>query len=101
MGGAGLVFTEMTCVERRTRASRRAAPGIWNDEQRAAWKRIVDFVHDRTPAKIALQLGHAGPKGSTQLGGKARTSRSTTGNWPLLGRLGRSLDGRATRCRAR
>ena len=67
-GGAGLVFTEMTCVSRRTRASRRAAPACTRRRTATAWQRIVDYVHARTPAKIALQLGHAGPKGSTQLG---------------------------------
>ena len=66
-GGAGLVFTEMVCVAPDARISPGCA-GLWNDAQRDAWRRIVDYVHARTPAKIALQLGHAGPKGSTQLG---------------------------------
>ena len=67
LGGAGLVFTEMTCVAPDARITPGCA-GLWNDEQALAWKRIVDFVHARSSAKIGLQLGHAGPKGSTQLG---------------------------------
>src|SRR4030095_5386821 len=66
-GGAGLVFTEMTCVSADARISPGCA-GMYRPEHRDAWKRIVDYVHTRTPAKIALQLGHAGPKGSTQVG---------------------------------
>ena len=65
LGGAGLVFTEMTCVTPEGRITPGCA-GLWTDEQAAAWRRIVDFVHARSPAKMALQLGHAGPKGSTR-----------------------------------
>ena len=60
----------MTCVSPEARITP-GCPGLWNDTQGAAWKRIVDFVHRHTPAKIALQLGHAGPKGSTQRGWEA------------------------------
>jgi anthraniloyl-CoA monooxygenase len=66
MGGAGLVYTEMTCVSPDARITPGCA-GLWNDEQRAAWQRIVDFVHANTPAKIGLQLGHAGRKGATRV----------------------------------
>ncbi len=69
-GGAGLVFTEMVCVSADARISLGCA-GMYRDEHVRAWKRIVDYVHARTAAKIALQLGHAGPKGSTQLGWEA------------------------------
>jgi anthraniloyl-CoA monooxygenase len=69
-GGAGLVFTEMVCVSADARISLGCA-GMYRDEHVRAWKRIVDYVHERTAAKIALQLGHAGPKGSTQLGWEA------------------------------
>ena len=80
-----LVFTEMTCVSRRTRASRPGCAGMYAPRARDAWRRIVDYVHARTPAKIALQLGHAGPEGldAARLGGR-RTSRSPAGNWPLI-----------------
>jgi anthraniloyl-CoA monooxygenase len=82
-GGAGLVFTEMTCVSADARISPGCA-GLWNDSQRDAWRRIVDYVHARTPAKIAMQLGHAGPKGSTQLGWEDADEPLAAGNWPLV-----------------
>jgi anthraniloyl-CoA monooxygenase len=63
MGGAGLVFTEMTDVSPEGRITHGCA-GLWNDAQEAAWKRIVDFVHQQTPAKIGTQLAHAGRKAS-------------------------------------
>jgi anthraniloyl-CoA monooxygenase len=66
IGGAGLIFTEMTCVSRDARITPGCA-GLWNDEQEAAWQRIVDFVHANSAARICLQLGHAGRKGATKL----------------------------------
>jgi len=82
-GGAGLVFTEMTCVSADARISPGCA-GMYREDHRAAWKRIVDYVHARTPAKIGMQLGHAGPKGSTQLGWEDADEPLATGNWPLF-----------------
>ncbi len=82
-GGAGLVFTEMTCVSADARISPGCA-GMYREDHRAAWKRIVEYVHARTPAKIAMQLGHAGPKGSTQLGWEDADEPLATGNWPLV-----------------
>ena len=64
-GGAGLVYTEMTDISADARITP-GCTGIWNDEQEAAWTRIVDFVHSHTRAKFAMQLGHAGAKGSTK-----------------------------------
>ncbi|HYZ32176.1 MAG TPA: bifunctional salicylyl-CoA 5-hydroxylase/oxidoreductase [Crenalkalicoccus sp.] len=66
LGGAGLIFTEMTCVAPEARITPGCA-GLWNETQEAAWTRIVDFVHANGPARIALQLGHAGRKGATRL----------------------------------
>ena len=82
-GGAGLVFTEMTCVSADARISPGCA-GMYRLEHRDAWKRIVNYVHTRTPAKIALQLGHAGPKGSTQLGWEDADEPLPADNWPLI-----------------
>lgn len=65
VGGAGLVLTEMTCVTSQGRISP-GCPGLWNDEQQAAWTRIVEFVHAQTPALIGVQIGHSGRKGSTK-----------------------------------
>jgi anthraniloyl-CoA monooxygenase len=64
MGGAGLVMAEMTCPTPDARITP-GCPGLWNTAQRDGWKRIVDHVHHETDAKIGLQIGHAGPKGST------------------------------------
>ena len=86
-GGAGLVFTEMVCVSPDARISLGCA-GLYRDEHVAAWTRIVDYVHRRTPAKIALQLGHAGPKGSTQRGWELPDEPIDESggerNWPLI-----------------
>jgi anthraniloyl-CoA monooxygenase len=83
MGGAAMVVTEMTCVTPDARITP-GCPGMWNDEQQAAWKRIVDFVHTHTDTRIAFQLGHAGRKGSTRPGWDAIDQPLITGNWPLL-----------------
>lgn len=64
-GGASLVYTEMTDISADARITE-GCSGIWNDEQEAGWKRIVDFVHTSTAAKFCVQIGHAGPKGSTK-----------------------------------
>ncbi len=82
-GGASLVFTEMTCVSPEGRISPGCA-GMYKDEHVAAWTRVVRFVHDETPAKIGLQLGHAGRKGSTQLGWEDPDEPLPDGNWPLI-----------------
>lgn len=82
-GGAGLVFTEMTSPSPDGRITP-GCTGIWNAEQEAAWARIVAFVHQETEAKIALQLGHAGRKGSTRVGWEGDNQALPEGNWPLL-----------------
>ncbi len=84
VGGAGLVMTEMVCVSPIGRISPFCA-GLWNDEQQAAWSRIVAFVHEWTDAKIGLQLGHSGPKGSTKVLWEGEDEPLDDGNWPLLG----------------
>jgi len=82
-GGAGLLFTEMTCVS----ADGRITPGctgMWSDAHEAAWKRIVDYTHRAGGAKIALQLGHAGRKGATKLAWEGADQPLAEGGWPLL-----------------
>jgi len=83
VGGAGLVFTEMTCVAPEGRITP-GCTGLWNEPQRDAWRRIVDFVHANSATKICLQLGHAGRKGSTQLGWEKMDHPLPSDNWPLL-----------------
>ena len=83
LGGAGLVYTEMTCVSPEGRITP-GCTGLWNEAQRDAWRRIVDFVHARSPAKICLQIGHSGRKGSTQIGWEQMDHPLPAGNWPIL-----------------
>ncbi|MFL6830088.1 MAG: bifunctional salicylyl-CoA 5-hydroxylase/oxidoreductase, partial [Sphingomicrobium sp.] len=83
LGGAGLVFTEMTCVSPEGRISP-GCTGMWNADHVAAWTRIVDFVHANSAAKICLQLGHSGPKGSTRLGWEGNDVPLDEGNWPVM-----------------
>ncbi|MEN3294826.1 MAG: anthraniloyl-CoA monooxygenase, partial [Burkholderiales bacterium] len=83
MGGAGMIFAEMTCVSADARITP-GCPGLYAPEHTHAWKRIVDFVHANTDAKIAMQLGHAGPKGSTRRSWEGTDLPLETGNWPLV-----------------
>ncbi|MEO7813840.1 MAG: bifunctional salicylyl-CoA 5-hydroxylase/oxidoreductase [Sphingomicrobium sp.] len=83
MGGAGLVFTEMTCVSPEGRISP-GCTGMWSDDHVAGWRRIVDFAHANSEAKMCLQLGHSGAKGSTQLGWETSDAPLAEGNWPLV-----------------
>ncbi|MCB9886556.1 MAG: bifunctional salicylyl-CoA 5-hydroxylase/oxidoreductase [Planctomycetes bacterium] len=83
VGGAGLVFTEMTNVSPEGRISPGCA-GIWNDEQQHAWARIVAFVHEHSAAKIGLQLAHAGRKGSCSRPWEG-DAPLTEGGWQTLG----------------
>jgi anthraniloyl-CoA monooxygenase len=83
LGGAALVMTEMACISADARITPGCA-GIWNDEQAAAWKRIVGFVHANSQAKMALQIGHAGRKGSTKLAWEGIDQPLDAGNWPLI-----------------
>ncbi len=82
-GGAGLVYIEMTCVSPEGRITP-GCPGFYAPEHEAAWKRIVDFVHAETQAKICAQIGHSGAKGSTQLGWEEMDAPLKESNWPLL-----------------
>jgi anthraniloyl-CoA monooxygenase len=84
MGGAGLLFTEMTCVSPEGRISP-GCTGLWSDEQAAAWTRIVDFVHAQSDAKICMQLGHSGAKGSTRVGWEGNDLPLAEDNWPVMG----------------
>ncbi|MBC7469394.1 MAG: bifunctional salicylyl-CoA 5-hydroxylase/oxidoreductase, partial [Ramlibacter sp.] len=83
-GGAGMVVAEMTCPSPDARITP-GCPGLWNEAQRDGWKRIVDFVHQHSDAKIALQLGHAGAKGSTRVPwDKGEDLPLDDGNWLLV-----------------
>jgi anthraniloyl-CoA monooxygenase len=83
VGGAGLVYVEMTCPSPEARISP-GDTGLWNEAQAAAFKRIVDFCHANSKAKMCMQLGHSGRKGSTQLGWQRMDHPLESGNWPVL-----------------
>jgi len=83
IGGAGLVYTEMTDVSRDGRISPGCA-GMYKPEHVAAWKRIVDFVHENSYAKIGMQLGHAGRKGATKLAWEGMDEPLERGAWPII-----------------
>ena len=82
-GGAGLVYTEMTCVSPEGRITP-GCPGLYAPEHEAAWRRIVDFVHAETEAKMCCQIGHAGRKASTQLGWEEGDAPLASGNWTVM-----------------
>ncbi|WP_065329681.1 bifunctional salicylyl-CoA 5-hydroxylase/oxidoreductase [Tritonibacter mobilis] len=82
-GGAGLVYTEMTCVSPEGRITP-GCPGLYAPEHEAAWSRIADFVHTQTDAKICCQIGHSGRKGSTQLGWDEMDAPLPEGNWDIV-----------------
>jgi anthraniloyl-CoA monooxygenase len=82
-GGAALIYTEMTCPSADARITPGCA-GLWTDAQEAAWTRIVDFTHTHGAAKMCLQLGHAGRKGSTRLMWDAMDRPLEHGGWPVM-----------------
>jgi anthraniloyl-CoA monooxygenase len=83
VGGAALVMVEMTSPTPEGRITP-GCPGLWNAEQQAAFARIIDFAHSQSNALIGLQLGHSGPKGSTQLGWEQIDEPLHTDNWPIM-----------------
>lgn len=85
LGGMGLIFAEMTCPSPDARITP-GCPGLWSDAHEAQWKRVVDFVHSNSDAKICMQLGHAGRKGSTQVGWEEADHPlpEPEDNWPLV-----------------
>ena len=83
VGGAGLVIAEMTDVSREGRISP-GCTGMYKPEHVTAWKRVVDFVHAHSPARIALQLAHAGRKGSTRRLWEGIDEPLAEGTWPLI-----------------
>ena len=82
-GGAGLVYTEMTCVSDTGRITP-GCPGLYAPEHEAVWTRLTDFVHDFTSAKICCQIGHSGRKGSTNIGWEGMDKPLADGNWDLI-----------------
>jgi anthraniloyl-CoA monooxygenase len=84
LGGAGLVMTEMVCVSETGRITP-GCTGIWTDEQATAWHRVTDFVHRESAAKVGIQIGHSGRKGSTKLMWEGIDQPLDDGNWEVVG----------------
>jgi anthraniloyl-CoA monooxygenase len=84
LGGAGLVMTEMVCVSAEGRITP-GCTGIYTAEQEESWRRVVSFVHERSAAKIGIQLGHSGRKGSTRLMWEGMDEPLAEGNWEVCG----------------
>ena len=84
LGGAGLVITEMTCVSPEGRITP-GCTGMYAPEHTEAWRRITRMVHQWSPARICLQLGHSGRKGSTKLMWIGMDEPLDDGNWPVMG----------------
>lgn len=82
-GGAGLVYTEMTCVSATGRISL-GCPGLYTNKHEEAWSRLTKFVHEETDAKISCQIGHSGRKGSTKIGWEGMDEPLENGNWELV-----------------
>jgi len=83
MGGAGLVFAEMTCVSPDARITP-GCLGLWNNEQMAAWRRLVDLIHAVGHAKAGIQLGHSGRKGSTKVAWEGIDQPLESGGWEVI-----------------
>ncbi len=82
-GGAGLVYTEMTCVSPEGRITP-GCPGLYAPEHEAAWRRLTEFVHGETDARICAQIGHSGRKGSTNIGWEGMDTPLASGNWDVV-----------------
>ncbi|MBQ0932245.1 bifunctional salicylyl-CoA 5-hydroxylase/oxidoreductase [Ideonella alba] len=104
LGGAALVMAEMTCTSPEARITP-GCPGLWNDAQAQAWGRIVQWVHANSDAAIGVQIGHAGPKGSTCVPwqGAGMDRSLPDGNWGLLAASARPYlpDGQVPRAMSR
>jgi anthraniloyl-CoA monooxygenase len=82
-GGAGLVYTEMACVSPEGRITP-GCPGLYAPEHEAQWKRLVDFVHAETRARICCQIGHAGRKASVQVPWEEDEMPLEQGGWDII-----------------
>jgi anthraniloyl-CoA monooxygenase len=84
LGGAGLVMTEMVCVSPEGRITP-GCTGIWSEDQAIAWRRLTDFVHSYSDAKMGIQIGHSGRKGSTRVMWEGIDLPLDAGNWDVVG----------------
>jgi anthraniloyl-CoA monooxygenase len=83
VGGAGLVISEMTDVLPEGRISLHCA-GMYAPEHVGAWRRVTDFIHQHSASKVAVQLAHAGRKGSLTRSWEGHKNLGETANWEIL-----------------
>jgi anthraniloyl-CoA monooxygenase len=84
LGGAALIMTEMVCVSPEGRITL-GCTGMYTSEHAEHWRRVVEFVHRWSPAKICLQLGHSGRKGSTKLPWEGADLPLESDGWVTVG----------------
>jgi anthraniloyl-CoA monooxygenase len=83
LSGAGLVETELVAISAQGRITPDNS-GIYHANHVEAWKYLVDFIHSNAGAKIAIQLNHAGRRGSTRPRTNGLDRSLHEGNWPLF-----------------
>lgn len=84
VGGAALIYTEMTCVSPEGRITP-GCPGLYSPEQEAFWTRLAKFIHTESGAKFCIQIGHSGRKGSTGVPWEEGIDQPLkTDNWQTL-----------------
>ena len=81
--GAGLVETELVAISAQGRITLNSA-GIFHTDHIEAWKQVVEFIHRHTRAKVAIQLNHAGRRGSTRSRVYGLDRQLREGNWLLF-----------------
>lgn len=92
IGGAGLVMVEATAVEPEGRITPWCT-GIWNDAQVKAWKKITDSIRTNG-SKSAIQLAHAGRKGSTYRAWSGTGSVPVSdGGWETISATSEAFEG--------
>ena len=83
MGGAGIIFSEMTCVSEAGRITPGCA-GLYKEEHSDAWAKIINYIHENSDAKFCMQIGHSGRKGSTRVAWEGMDLPLKQGNWQLI-----------------
>ncbi len=83
LAGIGLVLTELAAVSPEGRITP-DSPGMYDASQPPTWTHLVESVHMHPSVRIAIQLGHAGRRGSTRPRSQGLDRPLRTGNWPLL-----------------
>ena len=81
--GAGLVEIEQVAISAEGRITPDCA-GIYQAAHVERWKRVVESIHHHTSSKVAIQLNHAGRRGSTRSRTYGLDRSLLEGNWLLF-----------------